>query len=55
MSPEQQNFIKELNPMNIEARYPEYKERIAAGLSDDICAELLAETEEMLCWIKERL
>jgi HEPN domain-containing protein len=55
MSPEQQDFIKELNPMNIEARYPEYKEQIAAGLSKDICAEMIAGTEEMLCWIKERL
>jgi len=32
MSTEQQNFIKDLNPMNIEARYPEHKEQIAAGL-----------------------
>ena len=55
MSPEQQDFIKELNPMNIEARYPEYKEQIAAGLSNDICVEILAGTEEMLCWIKEQL
>jgi len=55
MSPEQQGFIKELNPMNIEARYPEYKEQIGADLSNDICVEILVETEEMLCWIKEQL
>jgi HEPN domain-containing protein len=55
MSPEQQNTIKELNPMNIEARYPEYKEKVAAGLSKDICAKMLAETEELLCWIKKQL
>ena len=55
MSSEQQSFIKELNPMNIEARYPEYKDEIAAGLSNDICIELLERTEEMLCWIKEQL
>lgn len=30
MSIEQQVFIKELNPISIEARYPEYKEAIAA-------------------------
>jgi len=55
MSPEQQGFIKELNPLNIEARYPEYKEQIAAELSARICDDLIAGTEEMLCWIKEQL
>jgi len=55
MSSEQQMFIKELNPMNVEARYPEYKDKIAAGLSNDICVEILTETEELLCWIKEQL
>jgi HEPN domain-containing protein len=55
MSAEQQAFIKELNPMNIEARYPEYKEAIAAGLTAEICRELLEGAEELLCWIKEQL
>ena len=55
MSSKQQLFIKELNPMNVEARYPEYKDKIAAGLSNDICVEILTETEELLCWIKEQL
>jgi len=55
MSPEQQSFIKELNLMNIETRYLEYKEQTAAGLSNDLCAEILAGTEELLCWIKEQL
>lgn len=55
MSAEQQGFIKELNPMNIEARYSEYKDEIAAGLSNDVCTKMLAGTEELLCWIKGRL
>jgi HEPN domain-containing protein len=55
MSAEQQATIKELNPMNIEARYPEYKEKVAAGLSEDVCAKILTETEELLCWIKKQL
>jgi len=41
--------------MNVEARYPEYREQIAAGLSNDICRQFLVETEEMLRWIKEQL
>jgi len=55
MSPEQQSFIKEINPLNIEARYPEYKEQTTAGLTNDICADILAGTEELLCWITEQL
>ncbi|MDR2525975.1 MAG: HEPN domain-containing protein [Oscillospiraceae bacterium] len=55
MSADQQAFIKELNPMNIEARYPESKEAIAAGLNAETCKKLLIGTEELLCWIKEQL
>ena len=55
MSEAQQDFIKEINPLNIEARYPEYKEAVASGLSADICKEYIAGTEELLCWIKEQL
>jgi HEPN domain-containing protein len=55
MSAEQQGFIKELNPMYIEARYPEYKEAISASLTAEICKRLLSGTEELLCWIKTQL
>ena len=54
MTQEQQAFLKTLNPMNVEARYPEYKEQIASGLSTEICKELIAGTEELLCWIKQQ-
>jgi len=55
MSEKQQAFIKELNPLNIEVRYPAYKEALSAGLTAEICEEFLAGTEELLCWIKEQL
>jgi len=55
MTNEQLLFIDEMNPLNIEARYPEYKNRVAANLSTDICKEMIAKTEDLLCWIKERL
>ena len=55
MRPGQQGFIKKLNPMNIEARYPEYKERIASDLTYSICVEIIKETEALLCWIKNQL
>jgi HEPN domain-containing protein len=55
MTEQQQDFIENLNPMNIEARYPEYKERLASMLSKELCMTLITETEEMLLWIKARL
>ena len=55
MSVEQVAFIKRLNQLNIEARYSEYKEAVVAGLNTEICLELLAGTEDLLCWIKQRL
>ena len=55
MSEQQQDLIYELNPLNIEARYPEYKDEIAVGLSRDNCEELIAGTEGLLCWIKKQL
>jgi len=54
MSNEQQTFIRELTPMHVEARYPAYKDAIAAGLTSEICKDLLAGTEKLLCWIKEQ-
>jgi len=55
MSNEQQDFIEELNPLNIKARYPEHNERIAQTLDDVVCQTLIRKTEELLCWIKEQL
>jgi len=52
---QQIDFLDEITPLQIEARYPEYKDQIALGLSNGICGEMIAETEELLCWIKQQL
>ncbi|MDR2182706.1 MAG: HEPN domain-containing protein [Clostridiales bacterium] len=44
-----------LMPLQIEARYPEHKDKVAEILSKERCDRLIAETEEMLCWIKRKL
>jgi HEPN domain-containing protein len=51
----QKDFLDELTPYNIEARYPSYKEKMAAKLSDEYCKSLLERTEEYLCWTKQLL
>ena len=51
----QLNLLETLNPLNIEARYPEHKERIAKMLTPEKTADILNETEKFLCWIKQKL
>jgi HEPN domain-containing protein len=48
-------LLNKLTPLQIEARYPEYKEKIVAILTESYCSKLLEETEGLLCWIKEKL
>ncbi|MDR2183990.1 MAG: HEPN domain-containing protein [Clostridiales bacterium] len=49
------SLLERLNPLQIEARYPEYKSEIVTTLSAGICQEIYDETEAFLCWIKQRL
>lgn len=42
-------------PMNIEARYPDYKSSLAASLNQDVCNSLLQQTFELQLWIKSKL
>ena len=55
LSDEQQDLLEQLNPLQIEARYPEYKDKIATTLTLDKCQKIYSETEAFLCWIKQRL
>ena len=55
LSEEQQDFLEELLPLQIDGRYTEYKESIAKTLSYQKCEKIFKETEKFLCWIKKRL
>ena len=55
MSEEQTDFIDELEPLNIEARYPSYKERLMRSLTSDRCKELIEQTDKLRTWIKSKL
>ncbi|MCL2300051.1 MAG: hypothetical protein FWC27_07895 [Firmicutes bacterium] len=44
-----------LDPLNIAARYPEQKAKLAAMLTLETCKNILTETEALLCWIKQLL
>ena len=55
MPDEQKETTDNLGPLQIEARYPAYKEQIAQALTRDFCANLVDRTEALLCWIKQQL
>lgn len=51
----QKMFISEIMPLNIEARYPSYKENLLNFLSKVKCKELIEKTGDLQRWTKERL
>jgi len=55
MSNEQKAFIDILNPLNIEARYPEYKNKIAQTMTKEVTQNILTNTKELLQWTKQKI
>ena len=55
LSDDHLDLLDKLNPLQIEARYPEYKSKIASSMDQKYCVALLAETEGFLCWIRQKL
>ena len=55
MNEDQLHFIYLMIPMNIEARYPSYKEALSRGLTPDYCRGIIDRTKEMQLWIKSKL
>jgi len=51
----QKDFIDQIEPLNIEARYPSHKERLLKSLTEEKCSEILQMTKELQQWIKEKL
>jgi len=54
-SEEYKDFIDQIEPLNIEARYPSHKERLMKSLTEEKCTEILKRTKELQIWIKEKL
>lgn len=55
MSEEQLKFIDSMEPLNIQARYPDYKMNIQKRLTPEVCQYILDGTEKLRLWIKEKL
>lgn len=54
MTEAQLSLLDLLSPMNIEARYPMYKERLLTSLTEEKCGTMIQETEAMLLWLKSK-
>ncbi|MDP2302221.1 MAG: HEPN domain-containing protein [Ignavibacteria bacterium] len=55
LSESQKDFIDQIEPLNIEARYPSHKDRLLRSLTDVKCIELIQKTKELQQWIKKKL
>jgi len=51
----QKSFVDQIEPLNIEARYPTHKERLLKSLDKTKCSELITKTKELQQWIKLKL
>ncbi len=52
---EQKDFIDQIEPLNIEARYPSHKEWLLKSLTHEKCLEIIEHTKELQQWIKKKL
>ncbi len=55
LTEEQKDILDVLEPLNIEARYPTYKDEIFKSLNEAKCRQILTNTNELFLWIKNRL
>ncbi|MCF8297122.1 MAG: HEPN domain-containing protein [Saprospiraceae bacterium] len=55
LSASQKDLIDELEPLNIEARYPTYKERLLKSLTQEHCIAIITKTRELIIWIKNKM
>jgi HEPN domain-containing protein len=55
MSEEQIGLLLQLNPLQIEARYPVYKQAVDDILTKEDCAELIEQAEKVISWIEKQL
>lgn len=55
LSEEQKSFLETIQPLNIEARYPAYKQKLFETLTHERCEKILTQTKGFTQWIRSRL
>jgi HEPN domain-containing protein len=54
LSEPQIEFLGELNPLNIESRYPKYKDEMFQIMKSKDCEDFLTKSKEFLEWTKSK-
>jgi hypothetical protein len=44
-----------MNPMNIQARYPDFKEKVFKSMNKNIAHKIFNDTKEFSKWLKKKL
>lgn len=55
LTPDQLDFIRRLEPLNVESRYPADRDLLARALTLEKCRLILDQTTEMYRWIEQKL
>jgi len=55
LNKDQENLIYQLNPLNLETRYPEYRAKISKTLTKERLLKILTQTKDFHKWIKQKL
>lgn len=55
MDENQKDLVELVGPLNIEARYPTYKEKTLKALNKERCEDILKKTEGLFQWTKSKL
>lgn len=55
LSEAQKTYLDTLEPLNIESRYPDYKQKIFDSLSYEKGEQLLGQTRELFQWLRNQL
>jgi HEPN domain-containing protein len=50
-----EDLLNDLEPLNIEARYPSYKDKLMSELNETKCKSLIQNTKQFVTWIKRKL
>lgn len=55
LSVEQKKYLFLLQPLNIEARYPRYKDSVFKSLNKEKCEVILSDAKKFQKWVKKKL
>ena len=55
MTPEQQEFLRELTVYAVQARYPERKKKLVSLCTEQKANRILRFSKEVIAWLKQRL